>query len=166
MVFIQYVKWFSSLMWLQTTFSLQLLLLLRYPQMKRPLKFMAFRESLAVIVDSEKGNILDLRLESIKRALNLNFWSPLYFAEISDLCGQLDNGQVNPLAKKLDLDCLHPTGWLLWIFAPKMRFSNHFLSLILVEAFVTWTWKIPRWSNQYWKTHLMVFAQFMQTLLR
>ena len=43
------------------TFSLQLLLLLRYPQMKRPLKFMAFRESLAVIVDSEKGNILDLR---------------------------------------------------------------------------------------------------------
>ena len=126
MVFIQYVKWFSSLMWLQTTFSLQLLLLLRYPQMKRPLKFMAFRESLAVIVDSEKGNILDLRLESIKRALNLNFWSPLYFAEISDLCGQLDNGQVNPLAKKLDLDCLHPTGWLLWIFAPKMRFSNQF----------------------------------------
>lgn len=41
--------------------------------MKRPLKFMAFRESLAVIVDSEKGNILDLRLESIKRALNFRF---------------------------------------------------------------------------------------------
>ena len=37
--------------------------------MKRPLKFMAFRESLAVIVDSEKGNILDLRLESPSKSI-------------------------------------------------------------------------------------------------
>ena len=37
------------------------LLCFRYPGLKRPLKFLPFKESAAVIVDSEKGNLIDLR---------------------------------------------------------------------------------------------------------
>ncbi len=36
-------------------------LFFRYPHLKRPLKFKAYAESSCVVVDSEKGNIIDIR---------------------------------------------------------------------------------------------------------
>ena len=57
--------------------------------MKRPLKFLAFKDSSAVIVDSEKGNILDLRYIEFQNDFEIDFCSiyslkSVFLTEISD----------------------------------------------------------------------------------
>ncbi len=82
--------------------------LLKYHQFKRPLKFMPFRDNCVVIVDSEKGNIVDLRNKCFIRSIR--HWTGQSIGEESRYGLSAPNRSAHSRLVKLlasQLDCWH-----------------------------------------------------------